>query len=71
MGKIGVPGVTRTRDPQFRKLLLYPAELRGLRKRRYSGGAVCASGLVRRSSDDGAGGFGYRFGSATAAVGLP
>jgi hypothetical protein len=25
----GVPGVTRTRDPQFRKLLLYPAELRG------------------------------------------
>jgi hypothetical protein len=27
--KIGVPGVTRTPDPQFRKLLLYPAELRG------------------------------------------
>jgi hypothetical protein len=29
-GFFGVPGVTRTRDPQFRKLLLYPAELRGL-----------------------------------------
>ena len=27
--KAGVPGVTRTPDPQFRKLLLYPAELRG------------------------------------------
>jgi hypothetical protein len=27
--QIGVPGVTRTPDPQFRKLLLYPAELRG------------------------------------------
>jgi hypothetical protein len=26
---IGVPGVTRTPDPQIRKLLLYPAELRG------------------------------------------
>src|SRR5262249_25277965 len=29
----GVPGVTRTRDPQFRKLLLYPAELRGRGRR--------------------------------------
>src|SRR5437867_10726864 len=26
----GGPGVTRTPDPQFRKLLLYPPELRGL-----------------------------------------
>ncbi len=25
--KSGAPGVTRTRDPQFRKLLLYPTEL--------------------------------------------
>ena len=29
--RIGVPGRTRTCDPQFRKLLLYPAELRGRR----------------------------------------
>src|SRR5690348_7611068 len=27
--EIGVPERTRTSDPQFRKLLLYPAELRG------------------------------------------
>ncbi len=27
--KIRVPGVVRTRDPQIRNLLLYPAELRG------------------------------------------
>src|SRR6516162_4925840 len=27
--KVGVPGVTRTRDPRFRKPMLYPAELRG------------------------------------------
>jgi hypothetical protein len=26
---VGVPGRTRTCDPQFRKLLLYPPELRG------------------------------------------
>ncbi len=30
----GVPGVTRTRDPRFRKPVLYPAELRGLPVRR-------------------------------------
>ena len=29
LNRIGVPGRTRTCDPQFRKLLLYPAELRG------------------------------------------
>ena len=27
--KIGDPGVIRTRDIQFRRLMLYPAELRG------------------------------------------
>ena len=26
---VGVPGMIRTCDPQFRKLMLYPAELRG------------------------------------------
>jgi hypothetical protein len=34
LGIFGVPGRTRTCDPQFRKLLLYPAELRGLRRMR-------------------------------------
>ena len=29
-GRLGDPGATRTRDTQFRKLLLYPPELRGL-----------------------------------------
>ena len=32
------PGVTRTRGQQFRKLLLYPSELRGL-----TSGAGCGS----------------------------
>ena len=27
--EVGAPGVTRTPGPQFRKLLLYPPELRG------------------------------------------
>lgn len=34
-GENGVPGRSRTCDPQFRKLVLYPAELRG-RHARYT-----------------------------------
>ncbi|MCU1245665.1 MAG: hypothetical protein JWN02_1575 [Acidobacteria bacterium] len=29
IGKVGVPGWNRTSDPQLRRLLLYPTELRG------------------------------------------
>ena len=32
---VGDPGVARTRDTQFRKLLLYPPELRGRWRRVY------------------------------------
>ncbi len=32
LGKIGAPGTIRTCDPQTRNLVLYPAELRALRK---------------------------------------
>jgi hypothetical protein len=40
-GKIGDPGWTRTTDLQLRRLLLYPAELRGHRR---NGGADWRSG---------------------------
>jgi hypothetical protein len=29
VGRFGDPGAIRTRDPQIRNLVLYPAELRG------------------------------------------
>ena len=38
-----VPDRTRTCDPQFRKLLLYPTELRGRRQAAYSSGALFAT----------------------------
>ena len=38
---VGVPGRTRTCDPQFRKLLLYPPELRGPRWKILRTGRLC------------------------------
>jgi hypothetical protein len=45
-GSIGVPDRTRTCDPQFRKLLLYPTELRGRRQTAYSYGGPFASSVT-------------------------
>src|ERR1700704_775560 len=45
-GKIGDPGWTRTTDLQLRRLLLYPAELRGHRR---NGGADWRSGATKSS----------------------
>ena len=42
----GVPDRTRTCDPQFRKLLLYPTELRGRRQTGYSSGVHFASSVM-------------------------
>ena len=60
---IGVPGRTRTCDPQFRKLLLYPAELRGQRGK--NNPAARFAPAESRSGDD-LGGLRRRFGPAAA-----
>jgi hypothetical protein len=43
---VNAPGVTRTRGQQFRKLLLYPSELRG-RSTVFT--TACNSGLIQFS----------------------
>ena len=59
----GVPGRTRTCDPQFRKLLLYPAELRGRRGKNNPAARLAPAGS--RSGDD-LGWLRRRFGPASA-----
>ena len=48
----GVPGVTRTRDPRFRKPMLYPTELRGLNANQAIQGAVLSIRRIAMPLDE-------------------
>src|SRR3954471_21269009 len=43
----GLPGGSRTPDPQLRRLLLYPTELRAVRARLSLGGLPCIEAFAR------------------------